>query len=320
MVKKTLKKILERIKFLKYSFNKNIKSCKYILQSDTKMESIEYQILLYVHSIEKGLTFKKIRYGFGRKKIEELLKFIKEYIYLDYDMDRYAIQAGMIAIESYIKFHKEVSYDISWLEKEYNTFKEYIKHYVNVGTHCYDKEELINNKDFLFEDFISRRHSIRSFSKEEVTENEIKKALKLAQNAPSACNRQPIKVYYSLNKEKNAIIDEIIPGNSGFMGNVDKYLIITSDVSAFGGNEINQWYVNGGIYCSFLVLALHSLGIGTCIFQWAYDKSKEKKLRKLANIRENEEIIIVVGIGKYEEKISVPIGCRKRIEEISYKF
>lgn len=320
MVKNFLRKVLERGKIIKFSFFKSLRNSRYILQSNSNIENLEYQALLYVHSIEKGMTHEKIRYGFGKKKLEELVKIINKYIENNYDMNRFAIQVAIKTIESYIIFHKQNDFDVEWLEKQYEILNKYNNNSVEVGIHEYSKNELSIKDDFNFDEFISRRHSIRKFSKEEITEEEILRALSIAQKAPSACNRQPIKVYYSLDSKKNELIDNVVPGNNGFKKTINKYLIVVSDISAFGSREVNQWYINGGIYLSFLVLALHSLGLGTCIFQWAYFKEKESQLREIANIKDSEEVISIVGIGKYEDKVITPIGFRKGIEEMISRF
>ena len=67
MVKNFLRKVLERGKIIKFSFFKSLRNSRYILQSNSNIENLEYQALLYVHSIEKGMTHEKIRYGFGKK-------------------------------------------------------------------------------------------------------------------------------------------------------------------------------------------------------------------------------------------------------------
>ena len=45
------------------------------------------------------------------------------------------------------------------------------------------------------EDIILSRHSIRSFCSEPVASEKLKKAIELAMHSPSACNRQPTRVY-----------------------------------------------------------------------------------------------------------------------------
>lgn len=60
----------------------------------------------------------------------------------------------------------------------------------------------------------------------------------------------------------------MIAGNTGFDGEVQNYIVVTSDMSAFYDPfERNQVYVDGGIFTMALVEALHYYGIASCILQ-----------------------------------------------------
>ena len=82
-----------------------------------------------------------------------------------------------------------------------------------------------------FQEFFKSRHSIRQFSKEPVTEEEINKAVSLAMHAPSACNRQSVKVYFYKDEATNKGLGNLIAGNTGFENETSRYIVITSNVS-----------------------------------------------------------------------------------------
>lgn len=323
-LKTALVQIKEKLRLINIGFRNMNDNMRYIsIYKYKTSDDYDYQILLLAHSLEKGLCLKDVRLGFGKSKINNLLKLLGDYSLKGFNTNSYAFKEGVSVIEAYINFHKKVNYDVKCFEEWIDKIKKINKCEKTIeiaGVKTYTSKELKKDDFIEFEKFISRRHSIRNFSDEDITENEILKAISIAQKAPSACNRQPSKVYYSLSKEKNSIIDNIIPGNQGFKGKVNKYIIVTSDIGAFGSIEVNQWYVNGGIYSSFLILALHSIGIGTCIFQWADIKDRDKELRSVANIPDNEKVILVIGIGNYPNEISIPIAMRKNIEEVIKTF
>lgn len=326
-IKKFIRTVNESFKILNISILNTKNNLKYLrMYKNSKCSYIEYNILLLVHSIEKGLSLKEVRYGFGKAKIYHLLRLINLYNDRGYNIDNYAFKEAIAVLDSYIKFHKNKNYKIdNEIKDKITSLKsKFISVYENnidmAGIKTYLAEELKQDKMFDFDKFISTRHSIRNFNTDDVSEEIIDKALEMAQKAPSACNRQPNKVYYSLSPEINSKIDDIIPGNQGFFGHVNKYLIVTCNMEAFGSLEINQWYINGGIYSTYLLLALHSMGIGTCVFQWASIRDNDKNLKKLANIPDNEQIILVIGIGKYPDEINVPIAARKDKNEVKRIF
>ena len=137
--------------------------------------------------------------------------------------------------------------------------------------------------------------------------------------ATSPCNRQPVKLYYSMDHDKNKIISKIIPGNIGFENEIRNFLIVTSSKNYFSLQEYNQWYVNGGIFLGYLRLALHILNLGSCIFQWAL-YADEKQLRAICTIPQSEVIIAIIGIGHYANESYCIKAQRKSTEEYISKF
>ena len=112
------------------------------------------------------------------------------------------------------------------------------------------------------------RHSMRQFESKSINIEDVEKAIKIAQKAPTACNRQASKVYLYKDKATNDALGELIAGNTGFQQEVPNYLVVTADVSAFYDTfERNQVYVEAGLFSMALVEALHYYGIGSCILQ-----------------------------------------------------
>ena len=54
----------------------------------------------------------------------------------------------------------------------------------------------MNRSRAYVENLFNTRHSIRQFGEDKVKIEDIKKAIELAQRAPSACNRQAVRVSY----------------------------------------------------------------------------------------------------------------------------
>ncbi|HEX3048863.1 MAG TPA: nitroreductase family protein, partial [Bacillota bacterium] len=142
-------------------------------------------------------------------------------------------------------------------------------------------------------------------------------AIEMAQKAPSACNRQPGKVYII---EDQRIKDEITgmhPGNNGFGELADKYLVITGALSCYGGiEERNQVYIDGSLFAMTLIEALHFKGIGSCALHWGGVPRAEVKLRKLVKILPSESILMLVAIGKYPAEFLVAKSCKKNPEDL----
>lgn len=305
-MKKVLKCIRNFIRIMLircYDFIKDIKYCGFYKDSNKKNP---WRILLLAHSIEKGLSIPEKRRKFGENKAADLLRYLKIYE----NKENYIYLEGKSVLDAYICYRKEnnLSYEEFILdEKEYNFSKGGIKS-VKKEEFSYDFKD--------FEKLCEIRHSVREYSDNFVTIEEVEKAIKLAKTAPSACNRQMVKVYTSNSIVENRNISEIIPGNTGFKNEKTRFLFITADREAFDYYELDQWYLNGGIFLGFLQLAFSASQIGSCIYQWPKNKQLDKKIKKTLNIPDNEVIVSVLGVGHYKDKFSILNATKKKCNDI----
>ncbi|EFK4159403.1 hypothetical protein A8379_005305, partial [Escherichia coli] len=109
---------------------------------------------------------------------------------------------------------------------------------------------------------------------------------------PSACNRQAVKLFYSLNSKENEHILKLQNGSRSFREAVPGLIVITSDLRyQEGSEERNLGFIEGGIWISSLVNSLHAYNIGSCVLNWCVNPETDKKLRDLINIPYNYQII-----------------------------
>lgn len=313
-MKELLRKLKKIYLGLIYSIHYLIKFFVFVCLDFNKEKSFETKLLLAVHSIEKGFGIQNTRNEFGKCNIEILQKTIVSYEKKGYKKDGFAYLSALSILETYIKYHLDRNIHDSYIESLVSFIKE--RNFRSIPTGF----KIINNQntpnDYL--GVIKARHSIRAFSDKHVDEDVIINCVKLAQTAPSACNRQTVKVYYTMNKKKIDLIGELMAGNKGFT-NVNNYLVITSDVSAYTYWENGQWMTNAGIFIYSLVLALEYYNIGNCILQWINNLKKDKILRKVLNIPTNESIVASIAIGHKKDEYKILYASRKDINDILVK-
>ena len=259
-----------------YAALKEAKLNEHILESKQFDKTrIEAEIVRNVHSIEKGLSIKCPRAGFGVKKINEMFSLIDEYLKLT--EEKTVLFFVTDAVSEYLEYQKSVGFeseDIRIIEEKNEKLKEKIGSCDEVcgGTVTFNRNDIpftYGNVESLF----NTRHSIREFSGEAVPEELLSKAIALAQRAPSACNRQAVRVYSISAKDYiNAIGN--MDGIGGFAEDVDRFLLITGVKSAYRRGEKNQFIVSASMFASYLTLSLHSLGIGACTVQHSLYPSK----------------------------------------------
>lgn len=291
---------------------------KNFINSKSNENKIKYEILLIVHSIEKGMTNSNPR-PFGKTKIKDLCSLIEKYELL-YQKNCFEIEIAINVLREYLKFYEKNNF---LREPEYDFIKEYLKKYINIKRINMETRHLNINEistEFDYEKFLYSRHSIRKYSNKKISEKEAEKAANIAIHGPSACNRQMCKVYY-IESEKNKDIIKLY--GQGF-GNFDlenaNFFLITFDMSAFYTiGERNQGWLNSGIFATNFINALHSLGIGSCMIQFGNSNKDEKKIKKKLNINTSERIAVIISAGYYLEDNIVPASPRKNSSDYFYK-
>ena len=280
--------------------------------------SQESKMLRQTHMIEKGMSLSAPRKGFGQQKIAVLFGMLDDYLSLGFPSDGMPFQDAICVLNEYAEMQKKIGYVNPDMMNKLKTYNQYRITGEVDGIHEDTKNNLMNQAYKPFPEFFCSRHSMRQFDDVPVKVEELKKAIKIAQKAPTACNRQAVKVYMYTDDKTNKQLGELIAGNTGFKNEVKNYLVIAADVSAFYDTfERNQMYIEAGLFSMALVEALHYYGIGSCILQNGEHYKKNKKFKLICkNIPDNERIILFIAIGYYKDTFSYAVSLRKKVDDI----
>lgn len=308
-----------RLAFIKNTCPQNL---KYLL---TYFKSVSYEqvlvrdILLLSHSLEKGLCYTtNIKPQWGGQKASTLLSDIEYLLNNGFDSESYEIVEAISVLDAYLKVsdycrRDELSTRLKNICEQYK-----INHLYAAGMKLITKETLFNYNDVA--SFIKGRRSIRFFKHGLVSENDIIKAVDIANCAPSACNRQPSVVYYSLKEESISKLGAHFKTAYSFDRVVPQILVVTSKLSLFSSDEYLQPLINGGIYVSYLCMAFHSLNIGTTPLEMNAFKGDEKDIRTLLKIGRDEIIVCALAIGYVKEENNITCASRKQAQKNTRSF
>ncbi len=276
------------------------------------------RIYIQTHIIEKGLSLKDVRLGFGVPKVKKLLLSVENY-YKKYE-EGYILYFALSVIQKYLVFHREHNFTVDAdLVQKYNDLRELIIK-APVMTDRYEggikrvKREDIVGIDFPFEDFIKKRHSVRSFTGKPVSIDDLKDALRLTEYTPSACNRQPWVIRVFTQKDNILKILGIQQGSRQFMDDVSALILVSSSYNSFAISEKNQPYVNGGLYAMTLLYALHAKGMGAIPLNMGLKPREVEKIKKLADLGVTDVPVILIAVGDISDTLNVANSCR-----VSYK-
>ncbi len=268
-------------------------------------------LLMNLHAVEKGLSFKNAKKDFGKGRILHLLQQTDNHLSQN-GKDSLGL-AALGVLHQYMQ-HPQISKNDS-LETVFQSLIE--KHRVCMqsligGTKLINKDAISFDLDYTrLYHFSSTRHSVRNFSDEDVTEAEILKAVRFAQTAPSVCNRQTVRVHvFSKNSFENIVKAQL--GDQGWVKNANKLIIITTDLNYFGGAfERNQAFIEGGLFSMQFVMGLHAQKIASCCKMYIRSPRIDKEVYNATGISKNEVPIMLILIGHYgNETIKVPYSFR----------
>lgn len=276
-------------------------------------ENFEAYLTKQYHIIEKGLALPKPRANFGKVKILRLIKIAKDYIAI-YGESALS-DSIMESLNSYLNKNESlIRVDPSF----YETITDFVdsdKRDSTGGVIHVRKDTIQKATDIDYLQFVKTRSSVRNYSAEPVSVDEIRKAVDIARNAPSVCNRQSWRLHYYSDRNKMNKLLKIQNGNGGFTDSINKLLVVSVDTQKFTKLEGNQVFVDGGLFAMNLLLSLHSMNIGSCCLNTCLPYSDENQIKLIGDIPKEERLIMMIGIGKLKQDYEVALS--KKIDIIN---
>lgn len=289
------------------------------VSTDKDIKKMQYTILRENHVIEKGMSMRNPRKGFGQAKVIALLKRLCLYVERYGNDDIEFVIDPLSTIKKYIDYTNSNGVCIDEIEASFNDVvkKTKIKEiYPQGGIMEVFKEDIQQKGQGNFSELLYSRHSVRYFKDEDVTKEIVEKALTLAQRTPSACNRQAWLTHVYLNdKSKELLMWQ--GGCKGFEDEIRCSILVTANLKGFLSYEPHQAYIDGGMYAMNLLNAFHSIGMATIPLSCGFTCSKLSELQKF-NIAESEVPIVIIGVGYPLDKYNVAISLRKDISETNF--
>lgn len=156
---------------------------------------------------------------------------------------------------------------------------------------------------------LQQRHTVRNFLHDKVDYSLIEKALTVANNLPSACNRQAGSLIIIENEQIKKEILSLQQGNKGFSAPVLAAIVVDNNVFNQAYEE-NAKYVYAGSFISGFILGLESLGLSSCLLNWHVDKNTKNYVESLLKLN-HKEVIVFVYIGYAKENTNEAYSFKK---------
>jgi nitroreductase len=168
-----------------------------------------------------------------------------------------------------------------------------------------------------FKSLAEARRSVREFRPEAVPEGILADSVCIAQLSPSACNRQPCRVYVVSDPDRKRELLAYQNGNRGFGYLAPHVAIIAVEEKCFfDASERHEPYIDGGLFAMSLILALRAHDVSTCCLNWCVPPHHDEAVHRLFDLPWSQRIVMLVAIGYASENCMVPLSPRRSTESI----
>lgn len=260
-----------------------------------EQEHRERDLVFSYHQVEKGLTFPATKRPFGARaaaSIEDGLRLDKVTIR---PLIRVNAQQAMEALSAW------------------NDSGSYDGRVAPFATERYEPET-----DDEVERFFGTRWSCRNYDpSREVTVGQLTDVVRLAQSAPSVCNRQAARVHILEDPEQRIAALRLQNGNRGFGDSIPHLAVITVDRRFFkDAGERNQRWIDGGLFAMTFVWALHARSFASCMLNWSLGVTATRALRGAIGLSEHEDVICLVAFGHPAAEARAARSARHQIDDV----
>jgi nitroreductase len=254
-----------------------------------------YRIVIQAHSIEKGLSLQIPRALFGAATIQSTLQLMQRY---NPAHSAFPLAMADGALRDYLSFNREIGANGAILDTlaNYLDASSACGYAVTGGVKLVEPSLGVRNDSAI--SFLQSRSSCRMFAAQVIEQPVVSEIIRLAQCAPSQCNRQASKVHVYQDRNTIRQLLSLQSGAGGFADGIDNLLIVTNEISAWGGpQQRNQMYVDGALFAMMLLLAIEAHGYSSVPLNLAVTNGTEAEIKSVAGIPTNERLIVMIAFG-----------------------
>lgn len=286
------------------------------------LASARARVMFRAHALEKGLSRADFRAGFGKNAITVLATEMNRWMTAGRDPADPFFVAAAAVMRAYFERHRALDVDVSAFRAAFEApaLEQIDKADMGEGgaleAESLREAVLEAPRDPGFLEVVYGRRSIREFTTEPVRGEDIARAVRIAMQAPSVCNRQAVRVHQF---DDAGMIQAALKLQGGFNGYKmpPRLLLVTSDLTSFFfSDERNQAFIDGGLFMMTLLLGLQQVGLGSCSLNTAMNIDREEQIREILGIPEEQVFISFVAVGHFDPSVLVPRSKRLGVEDV----
>lgn len=274
-----------------------------------------------VHRLEKGLLMRPRRDVFGVGYIEEAMECY-EYIRKSHVGDKGECGTELKWAHDVLKKYFEVTASHEVIDRCRKRFDALPQVSCESGEKVPYKRDLAKEPSVSYDDLMAlamRRRSVRWFLPKAVDREMIDRAVTLAGQSPSACNRQPFSFRIFDEKELVQKVIKLPMGTSGFSDNVPVVAVVVGRIGNYPKERDRHLiYIDGSLATMSFVFALESQGLSTCCINWPDIEELEVAMGDLLGLTADERPIMCIAIGHPDPDGEVAFSDKKPLDQLRH--
>ena len=173
-----------------------------------------------------------------------------------------------------------------------------------------------------FHQLARQRRSVRWFLQKRVPRREIDRALAIAAQSPSACNRQPFIVRVFDEPELARQVASTSLGVAGYVENIQALAVFVGQQRHFfDERDRHLIYVDVGLAAMSFAFALETIGLSSCMINWPDIESREHEMAELIGMERDERPVMLVAFGYPDPEGLVAASVKKPVAQLArYNF
>lgn len=290
-------------RFWRHSFTRGVRA----------KENLRARIAIGLHFLEYGLSLSGARPGHGLDKARQLAIDLGTYIE-NYGRDA-TVEIALQTLGQYLAFSARGGASLPDIQAQLEALRDFSDTGLRGGVEMVTADDIRKQGEIDFLSFAEARHSIRQFGPGPVDPIKIERAVRIAQQSPSSCNRQTCRAWIWTEPQARQQLIALQNGNRGFGDQLAGVALVTTDLAHWEtAAERYQGWVDGGMFAMSLAYGFHAEGLGAVMLNWSVPRQRDKELRALTGIPESSLVITMLGFGNLPERLAVPVSQRKPLE------
>lgn len=269
------------------------------------------------HMIEKGITMRPRRPVFAQGYIVETIEFyenaIKQYKEQKDSLDKGELEWAHNVLDEYFTIIETKDAVIDEARERFEQTK--VDYNPKVDGMVPYSRAVAEKSDVEYDDILKlakQRRSVRWYQDKKVPHELVDKALLVARQSPTACNRLPYEFRIFDDPEMVRKVSDIPFGAAGYSHQIPMVVVVTGKLNSyFSPRDRHIVYVDASLASMSFMLALETLGLSSSVINWPDFEPLERKMQKTLHLDADERVIMLISVGYADQEGLIPFSQKK---------